>query len=188
MKEFESKFKILEFTTRCCTKCLAEKQTSEFYKRNDSYTSWCKECIATYQKIKYYGRDSEYRKTDERKKYEIDWHKKHNKLPSGKFYNLKHRAKIANINFNLTRIEFGEWFSKQELICHYCKSPIIFSENISGNGNDMKHLTIDRINNNIGYEIGNIVFACRKCNTIKGGWFTEQEMTEIANKYLIKHE
>lgn len=44
--------------------------------------------------------------------------------------------------------------------------------------------SIDRKDNNKGYIMGNITLACKRCNIIKGKWFTEQEMLEIADRYL----
>ena len=60
-----------------------------------------------------------------------------------------------------------------------------FGHNIK-NGNNLNHLTIDRMDNSSGYSMDNIVIACRRCNTVKGGWFTYSEMIEIADRYNLK--
>lgn len=60
--------------------------------------------------------------------------------------------------------------------------------------NIKNRLTIDRKNNNGNYCIDNIVLACYRCNTIKGDFFTEQEMLKIGKiikergrKWIIKN-
>jgi len=45
-------------------------------------------------------------------------------------------------------------------------------------------LTIDRIDNNFGYKINNIVLACGRCNLIKSNFFSSKEMKEIGQKYV----
>ena len=40
--------------------------------------------------------------------------------------------------------------------------------------------------NRLPYTLDNITFACRRCNNIKGSWFTEKQMLEIANRYFKK--
>ena len=79
-------------------------------------------------------------------------------------------------------------------ICYYCGKTLaeylIFVEQISKYSElakfrgvpfvtKVKRLTIDRKNNQIGYESGNIVKACHICNYIKGSVFTVEDMKEV---------
>ena len=45
-------------------------------------------------------------------------------------------------------------------------------------------LSIDRKDNSLGYEKGNLALACMICNKIKSDFFSEKEMLEIAKKYV----
>ena len=45
-------------------------------------------------------------------------------------------------------------------------------------------LHIDRKDPRVGYVIGNMVFACRKCNLVKNSILTFEEMKEIGKKYI----
>jgi len=90
---------------------------------------------------------------------------------------LKGQAIQRHINFYLTKEEFIYWYENQEKSCHYCKRTVEKIKNDTLGFNN--RLTIDRKNNNIGYQINNIVLACYRCNSIKGDYFTEQEMQNI---------
>ena len=45
-------------------------------------------------------------------------------------------------------------------------------------------MTIDRMNNDLGYVMGNIVGACFLCNKIKGSFFTAEEMKKIGEQFV----
>lgn len=50
---------------------------------------------------------------------------------------------------------------KSDIICYYCKSPIkLFYENVR----EPLQWSLDRIDNDIGHNIGNIFIACLSCN------------------------
>lgn len=99
---------------------------------------------------------------------------------------LSYRAKARGIVFNLTREEFDIWFNKTKKECFYCE---ITFEQLQKSTDTMlkrfkKSFSIDRLSNNGAYEIQNIVFACQRCNFIKGDYFTWQEMKGIAEEYV----
>ncbi len=78
--------------------------------------------------------------------------------------------------------QFKNWFEKEtreEPHCFYCGQPLDL-----GHRNSLTGLTIDRMDNTQGYLVGNMVLSCRRCNIIKGSWFSFEEMLEIAEKYL----
>ena len=86
---------------------------------------------------------------------------------------------------DFTMEEFIKWYSSQRKICYYCD---LSEENINlfdwkTNGR-VKRLTLDRRNNNRGYELNNLVLACYLCNAVKNNVFTEQEMLEIGERYI----
>lgn len=50
---------------------------------------------------------------------------------------------------------------KSKLCCHYCKEPtLILYENVR----EMNQWSLDRINNCLGHNVGNVVISCLKCN------------------------
>ncbi|HEY6437994.1 MAG TPA: hypothetical protein VIY47_15495, partial [Ignavibacteriaceae bacterium] len=80
--------------------------------------------------------------------------------------------------------------AESKKICFYCDIPEIelinypeFS-NLHKKNQQRIRLTIDRVNNSLPYEIGNLVLACALCNRIKNNFFTEIEMREISQKYI----
>ena len=143
-------------------------------------------------KVKIRQRQSEYRRVnpkyresvknwndnnpDKMKEYRLNY----NNSPKGKLTKLRLRARHDNIPFNIDINEWLSWFNKQDFYCYYCGIETTF------NGDDrMKCYSIDRKDNDIGYEISNIVLSCNRCNLAKGSWFSEDEMLEIAAKYFI---
>lgn len=102
--------------------------------------------------------------------------------PEGIFSSLKTCTsnRKRNIEFNLNKKDFVKWWNSQEKICYYCKRSI---EDVLRDNDKTKirakRLTIDRVDNNKGYEINNIVLCCYRCNSIKGDYFTKEEMLKI---------
>jgi len=129
-----------------------------------------KERIKIYNKRKseiYYKENREYliKKTREYS----------NKHPiQTKYYQICSGAKQRNINFNIGKKEFINWFNNSKKICEYCKdtfTPKHFYDRLS----------IDRKNTNKGYSIDNICMSCFWCNNIKGIYFSYDEMKKIGN-------
>jgi len=81
--------------------------------------------------------------------------------PSNKhIYHSSVRAKLATykrsaaerqITFNISDVEFLSFWNKE---CHYC-------------GDQIETIGLDRSDNDIGYELSNIVSCCKDCNFIK---------------------
>lgn len=88
------------------------------------------------------------------------------------FMTIKNNAKQRNLSFTLTKAEVKFYTSKN---CSYCdKSPKTLATTspkamtIEG----LKHSEylyngLDRVNNNLGYELNNIVACCGLCNWMK---------------------
>jgi len=78
----------------------------------------------------------------------------------------------------ISKADFVKWYNSQEKICFYCKRT--FAETQTDILNRKVHrLTIDRVDNNRGYENGNLALACLRCNAIKNNYFTKDEMLKI---------
>ncbi len=97
------------------------------------------------------------------------------KHPSFKFRSYKHRAKSADIEFNLTKKEFLTFWQNP---CTYC-------------GDIIETIGLDRIDSNQGYILNNIVPCCTICNKIK---YTENvidfksRIQRIIGKYGKKND
>lgn len=153
-----------------CNECGETKPSSEFYKSkmNRSGYRWqCKQCLA---------------KTDRRKYAKDDVMRgarfKYGKTDMARYTRLKSNAKRRGTEFLLDKLEFLIWFGEQEKLCYYC------GISLTTDGNRAEQLSVDRKDNLIGYTLENIALCCQRCNTIKGDIFTEQEMVEIAERYL----
>lgn len=143
-----------------CTKCGQTKDISHFHKsRNskDGFRYTCNECENEYMKNYY------------------------NQKPQGRFVRLKRNALKDGASIEITKDEFVQWFNTQELKCFYCETQLEF---VYGRHWQWNGLTIDRLIPDAPYKFDNIALACRRCNMIKGNWFTKEQMLEIAIKYL----
>lgn len=89
---------------------------------------------------------------------------------SNRFKNLKHAAKRRKIEFCLTLDQFKELTN---LNCYYCNNEI--KSTIAG---------LDRINNNKGYSIDNVLPCCKECNYIRGYKLTVEETKVVITALL----
>ena len=125
------------------------------------------------------------------KKYAAD-HKELYQKATRKHYALNRRevsyiftarkagARNHGTNWTIGKEEFTKWWCAQPRTCHYCKRDLALTELDSGDSmNRGKLPTIDRINNLKGYELGNVVLSCARCNFTKSDYFSEQEMILI---------
>jgi hypothetical protein len=78
-------------------------------------------------------------------------------------YNYKANAKNRGYSMNLSDEQIINLASEN---CHYCNRPInhIYRDNVLW---DITYNGIDRMDNNIGYEIENCVACCSMCNRMK---------------------
>lgn len=81
------------------------------------------------------------------------------------FLTYKNTAKRNNRIFDLTKEQFKNITSEK---CNYCKRlPKTEKHNIYGNGSYVYN-GIDRVDNNLGYVLTNVVTCCNICNRAKG--------------------
>jgi Zn finger protein HypA/HybF involved in hydrogenase expression len=156
--------------TKECTKCGVVKPLTSFSKHrlsHDGHAYQCKECNAKRAKI--------WRAT-----------------PEGIYHNIKGRTNFYETNNRehykpllISKEDFVTWYKDEPKVCAYCDIP---EErlNVIRTWFDrrVKRLAVDCKDNEHGYEVGNIVLACHRCNFIKLNLFTFEEMREIAQKYL----
>ena len=172
--------------TKICSKCKKRLPIIDFYNGNDKngFDYRCKDCHKKYA-IKNNKRIISYRKVYNMKnKKKIALHDRIYSLsPEGIYSHIKSGAKIRKMSFKLTKEQFISWYNKQEQKCHYCKRTIKQIDKIRNRKYD--RLSIDRKDNDKGYELDNIVLGCMVCNTIKWNIFTYKEMLQVG-KILIK--
>lgn len=99
-----------------------------------------------------------------------------------RFDGMKRRAKEKSLEFNITLEEFREWLKSKDQTCEYCKREVIINS-----GDRMGSLSIDRKDNELGYILNNLCISCNRCNTVKGNFFTYEQMKEIAEKYFCSN-
>lgn len=78
----------------------------------------------------------------------------------------------------ITKDEFVKWYLDQDQKCLYCGRTLEQSQTDTLN-KKTNRLTIDRLDNNRGYEKGNLALSCLRCNAIKNNYFTKDEMLII---------
>jgi hypothetical protein len=132
---------------RHCSKCDTEKLVSEFYKhsgRRDGLHSWCKSCCSIAQK------------ESTKKRYATF----DGRIPT--FLNsCKLNARKRGNEFSLTPKDFKEMWSFQQGICAYSGIPMSLEPNMSTS------VSVERVDNNIGYTKSNTVLVCKAVNAMK---------------------
>lgn len=81
-------------------------------------------------------------------------------------------AKKRGIEFDLSEEEFASF---SETSCFYC-------------GNDIDKIRLDRIDNNLGYNILNVVSCCRLCNLFKYTLTEEVFLKHVEEIYLYQRK
>lgn len=128
-------------TTKHCKYCGKTKRVEDgfrFIPSRDLYFHKCKDCAR--EELK------------ERRKKPGTYAYKEKRKSIG-FRRAKHSAKSRGYSFTLSLKQFNK--IKKENTCFYCKKKT-------------ERIQMDRINNDIGYEIENIVPCCAPCNRLKG--------------------
>ena len=156
--------------TKECTKCGETKPFSAFSKHRlskDGHAYQCKECNAK--------RAKEWRKT-----------------PSAIYTNINGRQRFYQTHQNprekpviISKDEFIDWYNKEPKFCAYCDVPEDRLLDFYDSYNKWsERLSVDAKDNSLGYMDGNIVLACRRCNSLKSDILTFDEMREFAQKYI----
>jgi len=89
----------------------------------------------------------------------------------------KHRSKLRGIIFNLGPATFRELAEKD---CTYCgSSPTVTKEHLNIFNGAWPWNGIDRIDNTLGYEYGNVHTCCGVCNQLKSDLKEEDFISHI---------
>ena len=141
-------------TTKICNTCKLEKNLKKnfnFRKDTNKYISQCKKCL--------YSKAKETRENmSEEKKNKIKKQKRiNNRTLNGRFLSSRRGAKYRNYCYELSKKDYGKLTNNQ--LCIYCGGTDGTEYN--------KYVGVDRVCNEIGYKIGNVVSCCRICNIMK---------------------
>lgn len=126
------------------------------------------------------------------KKYFKDNKEKYNKYRREYRYNnpigiysvikdgVKKNGSSRRTLLKISKEDFVKWYNEQEKVCFYCGRTLeeIKKEDDRVN-RGINRFSIDRTDNKKGYEIGNMVLSCMRCNAIKSDYFTKEEMLLI---------
>lgn len=157
---------------KTCTKCKRKLPLSAFGKHRlckDGLNPECKECNNSRTKV-------------------------FSKSPSGIYTQIKSRLKFRKTHLKrrgilkkilISRKDFVRWYENAPKICIYCNIPEekLFQWNDSHN-NKVCRLTVDCMDNELGYVEGNLVLSCLRCNGIKSDIFDHETMAKIGQTYI----
>lgn len=116
------------------------------------------------QKAEYYqeNREEIIRKNTKYKTEHPEADKRYGRTLKGRYRDYKNGANCRGHEFKLTIEDFEKLWNKN---CYYC-------------GDLIDGIGIDRVDNNVGYLVGNVVPCCPVCNkmklTLRSSDFTEQ--------------
>jgi len=95
------------------------------------------------------------------------------KVPERRYVKAKAKAKPRGLSFNLTFEEYNFLINQP---CNYCQG--VFGKVETSVG-------LDRIDNNKGYDSGNVLPCCTFCNRTRGDRFTVYETKQII-EFVLK--
>lgn len=98
------------------------------------------------------------------------------------YKNYKSDAKDRKYSFNLTIDDFIELTSGN---CNYCGTPPKQVFNMKQLNGYYVYNGIDRVDNTIGYEIGNCVPCCKRCNQAKNNMGLDEFKVWIDSVYNV---
>lgn len=187
-----------------CTKCQQLKTINDFGKNRrmaDGHHYWCRDCVRTYMHSDR-GRAAMQRAIG--KKQRAGYYR----FGRGAIPILRQGAQKRGIPFKLTAEELEAWWKTTPDVCEYCGCSVVefrqLRDAVLAYGGDSRDLinfkrafgtskqakidwmTIDRSNNALGYELGNLVKACWFCNYVKGTLLTYDDMKIVGRRVIAR--
>jgi hypothetical protein len=152
------------------------KDESEFSKNRctkDGLYSRCKVCTRKRNNDYYAGA------SDAAKASISEKRRKYHKSPAGQATSMKCRAnpmtRFKKLTRKLSTLTFEQWsFLVIGATCHYCEGELP----TFGHG-------LDRIDNSAGYELGNVVPCCTRCNMTRGDRYTYEEFKNLIAPAIV---
>lgn len=141
---------------KSCSKCKLKKQLSAYSKNRSSKDGYTGIC----KKCKNLYKETWYQENKDREKTSL----------VKRYGRLKNAAKLKGM-FDIT---FEQYCNLINSGCHYCSVDI----SLDGGYN------LDRIDNDKGYELSNVVPCCSTCNVCRNNKFSSEEWS-IAIKAIL---
>ena len=102
-----------------------------------------------------------------------------------KYENKKKNAQSRGIQFSLTEAEFIKLclFLKENKTCPYTEKEFVFTSTTTGTPKP-QYPTLERVDNSVGYAIGNCIWVCHNANSVKSKW----ESDNFEHVTFTKHD
>ena len=159
-----------------CRTCRQQKPLADFYLHpygRDGADSKCKRCMSTYYKERYVDKKEE-------KKAAVKQYKKMSPRPT-LWRNLKRLLKHRPTESPVNAKYLCELFETQNGCCAVSGVKMTWAKGHS----PPTTLSIDRIDQSKGYEMGNVRLVCYQVNTFRGRW-SDTQMLEMARAIVAK--
>ena len=149
---------------KACTKCGETKPLTDFGKHSlskNGINPWCKKCVNASSR-------------------------KWSKTAAGVYSGIRGRTNYyKRKQVYINKEDFVEWHDSQPRLCDYCEISEgelwILREHY---GSVKNRLTVDCMNNALGYSRGNLVLACDKCNQIKNNVLSYSDMKYVGKNFI----
>jgi hypothetical protein len=113
--------------------------------------------------------------------------KKFGDIHQSYIYLIKNRAKNKNLDFNLTGAYLWKLFIKQNKKCALSGLELHFPKAWGVKSKTLITASLDRIDSNKGYIIGNVQWVHKTINTMKMN-LTDSEFIKFCKKVAINHD
>jgi hypothetical protein len=128
-----------------------------------SRTIYCKQmCSSCYRKDRYRRRHQP-RTEQSRQAARLETRRAYIRTDKGRYIRAKARAKRRGVFFNLSESQYSALIVPE---CFYCEG--FFGRVETGVG-------LDRLDNEMGYQLGNVVSCCTWCNRFRNSMVSSEE-------------
>lgn len=144
------------FKNKQCLECGQVKPVRKFCgdsRTTDGYSAVCRKCRGMPESSR---RSADTRSPSERRsqmnlrKRDV-YHKTSDSSMARRYQTYRYSAMQRGYEFDLTLSQFSSFWKRP---CHYC-------------GSDVATVGLDRVDNEVGYVISNVVSCCPRCNRMK---------------------
>lgn len=160
---------------KTCTICGQTKEVTEFLRDKSAqggYRNQCKECLRERNNATYERRKDSYNASLRKFRDTVKG------ATHVSYHAAMRRAKVESLPFDITLEYIRDLFEQQEGLCALSDRPMS-----PKSGWDSPSL--DKIDPNLGYTVGNVQWLTKRMNTIKGN-LTGGEFLEMCRKVVEK--
>lgn len=113
------------------------------------------------------------------------------KTPKGHYSVVRWNAKKRGLPF-MSQDDFLKWYASEKAEkCFYCGVSREQAYPIRWSGKTVRRFSVERLDNTLGYSLGNIVSCCIVCNSTRSNLFSRDDMVSIGAvifRKWINHE